>query len=74
MITDKVAQALGKSPQTIRVGLQLNKYPFGIAYKREGSGRYTYTFYPPLVKQYVGIDIGPLEEVNANTATTSIGT
>lgn len=63
MLTEKIAQALGKSSQTIRIGLQLNKYPFGIAYKREGCNRYTYTFYPPLVKQYVGIDIGPFEEV-----------
>lgn len=63
MITDKVAQALGKSPQTIRVGLQLNKYPFGIAYKREGSSRYTYVLWPPLVRQYVGINIGPMAEV-----------
>ena len=68
MLTERIANALGKSPQTIRLGLQLGKYPFGVAYKNEGRDRYTYTFYPPLVKQYVGIDIGPLEEVREEEA------
>ena len=57
---DQVAHALGKSPQTIRVGLQLDKYPFGMAYRREDSSRYTYVLWPPLVRQYVGINIGPM--------------
>lgn len=67
-IVDQVAEALNKSPQTIRIGLQLEKYPFGAAYKRENSSRWTYTFWPPMVKQYVGIDIGPFAKVEEEEA------
>ena len=59
----RVAKALNKSPQTIRVGLQLGKYDFGVAFKRPGSCYFSYTIYPQKVKDIIGIDLGPLEEV-----------
>ncbi|MCI9596640.1 MAG: hypothetical protein HFE75_04950 [Firmicutes bacterium] len=63
MLTERIAEALGKSAQTIRVGLQLGKYPFGMAHKNPGANNFIYTYFPPKVKEYVGIDIGPMDKI-----------
>ena len=55
MTVNDVAKLLGKSPLTIRVGLQQGIFPFGVALKtREDRKNYTYIIYPELVKRYVG--------------------
>ena len=55
MTVNDVAKLLGKSPLTIRVGLQQGIFPFGVALKtREDRKNYTYIIYPELVKQYCG--------------------
>lgn len=50
----EVAQALGKSEHTIRVGLQRGIYPFGTAFKLEGSSTYNYTLYPEKIREFIG--------------------
>jgi DNA-binding transcriptional MerR regulator len=50
-----VAELLGVSEQTIRIGLQRGLFPFGVAFKRdEGNQHYTYILYPEKVKEYLG--------------------
>lgn len=51
-----VAKALGVNPQTVRRGLEQGVYPFGCAVKCEKS--YSYQFFPPMVKKYLGVEIG----------------
>ena len=50
----EVAAALGQSQETIRMGLQLGVYPFGVAYKKAGNQNWTYTIFPAKVKEYIG--------------------
>lgn len=50
----EVANALGQSEATIRAGLQLGVYPFGVAFRQEGNKKWTYTLFPEAVKQYIG--------------------
>lgn len=50
----EVAEALGQSQETIRMGLQLGVYPFGVAFKKEGNHNWTYTIFPAKVKEYIG--------------------
>lgn len=50
-----VAELLGTTEQTVRVGLQQGVFPFGVAFKRsEHKKQYTYVIYPEKVKQYAG--------------------
>lgn len=49
-----VAKVLGKSEKTIRDGLQMGVYPFGVAFKPAGSTKYTYTFFPAKLDEYIG--------------------
>lgn len=49
-----IAQALGVSPETIRIGLQQQIFPFGNAFKKPGQQKYTYVIYPEAVKRYIG--------------------
>lgn len=49
-----VAQALGKSPQFIRVCLQRGLLPFGTACKMPRSNNYTYLIYPEKFREYIG--------------------
>lgn len=49
-----IAQALGVSPETVRVGLQQSIFPFGVAFKKPGRRNYSYVIYPEAVKQYIG--------------------
>ena len=50
---NEVALALGKSPQSIRLGLQRGELPFGSAIKT--SDRYTYIIYEKKYKEYVDL-------------------
>lgn len=54
MTIKEIARTLGKSEQTIRKGLQMGVYPFGTAFKLEGSTVYNYTLYPAKVEEYIG--------------------
>ena len=55
MTVKEVAAMLGKTEQTIRVGLQLGMFPFGTAYKTNPDRKsYTYVIYPEKVRQYIG--------------------
>ena len=47
------ADALGVSPQTIRVALQNKLLPFGWAIKTSAN-RYTYVISPKLFAEYIG--------------------
>ena len=56
MDVKEVAKLLGKTQQTIRIGLQLGVLPFGVAYKTNPENKsYTYVIYPEKVKQYIGV-------------------
>lgn len=46
-----VAQRLGCSPQTVRLGLQRGELPFGTAIKT--SSKYTYILYPEKIKEFM---------------------
>lgn len=48
-----VAEALGVSVQTVRVGLQKGYFPFGWAIQTTDR-RYTYAISPKLFEEYVG--------------------
>lgn len=52
MKVTECAKILGKSPQFVRIGLQLGVLPFGYAVKM--SNRWTYHISEKLVKEYVG--------------------
>lgn len=53
---NKLAEVTGYSALTLRLGLQLNKFPFGTAFKSdESNGKYTYVLYPAKVKEYFGL-------------------
>lgn len=48
---NNVAGILGISPQTLRLGLQRNQFPFGTAIKT--SSKYTYVIYDKKLKEYI---------------------
>lgn len=48
-----VADALGVSPQSIRIGLQRGALPFGSAIKT--SSKYTYVIYEKKLKEFIDI-------------------
>lgn len=50
-----VSSMLGISPQTLRLGLQRNEFPFGTAIKT--SNRYTYIIYDKKLKEYLDYEI-----------------
>lgn len=50
-----VAELLGTTEQTVRVGLQQGVFPFGVAFKtKENNRHYKYVLYPEKVKEYAG--------------------
>lgn len=49
-----VAKALGVSPETVRIGLQMGVYDFGVAFKKPNRRNYTYTLFPEKVKEICG--------------------
>lgn len=52
----RAAQILGKSEQFVRIGLQRNILPFGIAMQMPGKRTYTYHISPKKFCDYLGID------------------
>lgn len=48
-----VAEALGVSPQSVRIGLQRGLLPFGSAIKT--SSKYTYVIYEKKLKEYIDL-------------------
>lgn len=48
---EETARMLGKSPQTIRLGLQRGLFPFGTAVKT--SSKYTYVIYEKKLKEFI---------------------
>lgn len=50
---NEVAEALGCSPQSVRIGLQRGLFPFGSAIKT--SSKYTYVIYEKKLKEYIDI-------------------
>lgn len=52
---ERIAKVLKVNPATIRKGLEQGVFPFGAAVKCEK--RYSYIFFPPLVKEYTGITL-----------------
>lgn len=51
----EVAEKLGCSELTVRVGLQKGVFPFGAAFKVDDESKhFTYVIYPEKVKEYVG--------------------
>ena len=55
MTVNEVAEKLGTSPLTVRVGLQQGLFPFGVALKtNENRKNYTYVFFPEKVREYIG--------------------
>ena len=56
MDVKEVAKLLGKTQQTIRIGLQLGVLPFGTAYKTNPENKsYTYVIFTEKVKEYIGV-------------------
>lgn len=53
LTTDDVARATGIDPLSLRIGLQRGLWPFGTAYKRPGSGQYTYEYDPTGVLKWI---------------------
>lgn len=49
-----VAEALGKSEQTIRLCLQRGLLPFGTAIRMPNSHKYVYIIYPKKFNEYIG--------------------
>ena len=55
MKVKEVAELLGTTESTIRIGLQQGVFPFGVAYKTKPENKqYVYVIYPELVKAYAG--------------------
>lgn len=50
---NEVADALGVSPQSVRIGLQRGTLPFGSAVKT--SSKYTYIIYEKKLKEYIDL-------------------
>lgn len=48
-----VADALGCSPQSVRIGLQRGSLPFGSAIKT--SSKYTYVIYEKKLKEFIDL-------------------
>ena len=51
--TQEVADALGISVQTVRIGLQRGKFPFGWAIQGTGK-KHTYAISKKLFEEYLG--------------------
>lgn len=49
----EVAKLLGKSEMFVRIGIQRNILPFGVAIKLPGRERYSYHIPPKAVYEYI---------------------
>lgn len=57
-ITIQVAAALmGKSTLFVREGMKRGVLPIGEAFQLPGSSKWTYYISPPLLAQYIGVDL-----------------
>lgn len=55
MTINEVAELLGTTPLTIRIGLRMGVFDFGVAFKTNPNNKnYKYVIYPELVRQYAG--------------------
>lgn len=54
MNTQQAAKLLKIDPETLRVGLQLGAYDFGVAFKRPGAKKYTYVIYEEILMKKLG--------------------
>lgn len=52
----EVSKLLGKSEMFVRIGIQRNLLPFGVAIKLPGRERYSYHIPPHAVFEYLGIE------------------
>jgi hypothetical protein len=53
LTVSEVARELGVPDQRIRCGLRANIYPFGKAYKNDGSSHYTYEIWDIHFKKWL---------------------
>lgn len=53
LTTDEVSRATGIDPLSLRIGCQRGVWPFGTAYRREESTRYTYVYDPAALVQWI---------------------
>ncbi len=49
-----VAKIMKKDKQFVRIGIQEHWLPIGVAYKKEGSGEYSYYVSPKKLYEYTG--------------------
>lgn len=71
MLVSEAAKQLGMNTQTLRLGLQQNKFPFGTAILTSPK-RFTYYVNETRLKHYLeGCDINKVEEANSNIVTTA---
>lgn len=54
MSVEEAAKLLGKPSQFVRIGLQQERLPFGVAVKMPG-GRWSYLIVDSKLKEYLGI-------------------
>ena len=55
MKVKEAAEMLGTTEATIRVGLQQNVFPFGVAFKTHPDRKqYKYIIYPEKLREYAG--------------------
>lgn len=54
----KAAELLGWDVTFLRVGLQQDKYDFGIAVKSPKAKRYAYKIYPQALKRFITNQLG----------------
>jgi len=50
----EVAKIMKKDKQFVRIGIQENWLPIGVAYKKEGSNEYSYYVSPKKLYEYTG--------------------
>lgn len=68
MLVSEAAKELGMNTQTLRLGLQQDKFPFGVAI-RTSENRYTYYVNRNRLERYLG---GGYED-NSNHAISDVG-
>lgn len=56
--TAQAAKMLGWDVSFLRIGLQQNKYPFGVATKSPNAKRYAYKIYPKALKTFIEEQLG----------------
>lgn len=55
LTVEVAARIMGVNPETVRIGLQRNIFPFGKAFKRKPENKnYIYIIYPEKFREYYG--------------------